>query len=278
MAFGLAGSRAGSIAINTGTMTKSSHSGHAARMGVECAMLTKLGWTASRELFEPKGFFDTFFGGRGEPQLLVEGFAQPLRMIDPGVGFKKHPSNYFTHRPIDAALALREQHAIDPAAIERIEVVFPRFEYVNRPSPETGLDGKFSVQYTTAVALIDGEVTVDSFTNERRFAADVAALLPRVAFIVDDSIPNDFDRMHVVVTVQLKNGTRHAKRVGELSGWIGHPLTREQRMKKFYSCARRVLDMSAADRVAALVDNLETLANVHEVMTLVRGAVKTVRR
>jgi aconitate decarboxylase len=278
MAFGLAGSRAGSIAINTGTMTKSSHSGHAARMGVECAMLTKLGWTASRELFEPKGFFDTFFGGRGEPQLLVEGFAQPLRMIDPGVGFKKHPSNYFTHRPIDAALALREQHAIDPAAIERVEVVFPRFEYVNRPSPETGLDGKFSVQYTTAVALIDGEVTVDSFTNERRFAADVAALLPRVAFIVDDSIPNDFDRMHVVVTVQLKNGTRHAKRVGELSGWIGHPLTREQRMKKFYSCARRVLDMSAADRVAALVDNLETLANVHEVMTLVRGAVKASRR
>ena len=34
MAFGLAGSRAGSISINTGTMTKSSHSGHAARMGV----------------------------------------------------------------------------------------------------------------------------------------------------------------------------------------------------------------------------------------------------
>ena len=51
---------------------------------------------------------------------------------------------------------------------------------MNRPFPETGLDGKFSVQYTTAVALLDGEVTVDSFTNERRFAPDVEALLPRV--------------------------------------------------------------------------------------------------
>ena len=138
--------------------------------------------------------------------MLVEGFAQPLRMIDPGVGFKKHPSNYFTHRPIDAALALREEHAIDPAQIESVEVVFPRFEYVNRPLPETGLDGKFSVQYTTAVALLDGEVTVDSFTNERRFAPDVAALLPRVKLIVDDAIPNDFDRMHAVVTVAMKNG------------------------------------------------------------------------
>src|SRR5688572_30934368 len=47
MALGLAGSRAGSISINTGTMTKSSHSGHAARMGVECAVLARMGWTAN---------------------------------------------------------------------------------------------------------------------------------------------------------------------------------------------------------------------------------------
>ena len=164
-------------------------------MGVECAVLTKLGWTASRELFEPRGFFDTFFGGRGEPELLVEGFARPLRMVEPGVGFKKHPSNYFTHRPIDAALALRDEMKLDPAQIESVDVVFPRFEYVNRPLPETGLDGKFSVQYTTTVALLDGEITVDSFTNERRFAKDVASLLLRVKLTIDDSIPGDFDRM-----------------------------------------------------------------------------------
>ncbi len=269
MAFGLAGSRAGSISINTGTMTKSSHSGHAARMGVECAVLTKLGWTASRELFEPKGFFDTFFGGRGEPELLVEGFARPLRMVDPGVGFKKHPSNYFTHRPIDAALALRDEMKLDPAQIESVEVVFPRFEYVNRPLPETGLDGKFSVQYTTTVALLDGEITVDSFTNERRFAKDVASLLPRVKLTIDDSIPGDFDRMHTIVTVRLKDGRSKSKRVEKLSGWIGQPLTREQRMKKFYSCARRVLDTAAADRVVELVENLDALGDVREVMEIV---------
>lgn len=271
MAFGLAGSRAGSISINTGTMTKSSHSGHAARMGVECAVLTKMGWTASRDLFGRGGFFDTFFGGRGEPQLLVEGFAKPLRMIDPGVGFKKHPSNYFTHRPIDAALALRAEHKIDPAQIESVEVVFPRFEYVNRPCPETGLDGKFSVQYTTVVALLDGEVTIDSFTNERRFAPDAEQLLKRTQLEVDDTIPNDFDRMHVVVSVTLKNGERHSKRVDKLSGWVGHPLTREQRLRKFHSCARRVLDAQAADRVVELVDRLDEPEDVTEIMDIVRG-------
>ncbi|HUP95564.1 MAG TPA: MmgE/PrpD family protein, partial [Burkholderiales bacterium] len=220
MALGLAGSRAGSISINTGTMTKSSHSGHAARMGVECAVLARMGWTASADLFGPKGFFDTFFHGQGEPEKLVDGFAKPLRMIDPGVGFKKHPSNYFTHRPIDAALALRAEHRLDPAQIERVEVVFPRFDYVNRPLPETGLDGKFSVQYTTAIALLHGEVTIDSFTNEMRFHPDVEALLRRVVLKVDDAIPTDFDRMHTIVNVTLRNGTQYSKRVAELSGWI----------------------------------------------------------
>jgi aconitate decarboxylase len=271
MALGLAGSRAGSISINTGTMTKSSHSGHAARMGVECAVLAKMGWTASADVFGPKGFFDTFLGGRAEPQLLVEGFASPLRMVDPGVGFKKHPSNYFTHRGIDAALALREEDGIDPQAIDSVEVIFPRFDYVNRPVPETGLDGKFSVQYTTTVALLDGEVTVDSFTNERRFAADVQALLPRVALKVDDAIPNDFDRMHVIVSVTLKDGSRHSKRVDRLSGWIGAPLTREQRLKKYYSCVRRVIEPKAADRVVELVEKLDELADVREIMEIVRN-------
>jgi 2-methylcitrate dehydratase PrpD len=271
MALGLAGSRAGSISINTGTMTKSSHSGHAARMGVECAVLARMGWTASADLFGPKGFFDTFFHGQGEPHRLVEGFAKPLRMIDPGVGFKKHPSNYFTHRPIDAALALRAEHAIDPSQIQKIDILFPRFEYVNRPFPDTGLDGKFSVQYTTAIALLDGEVTIDSFTNERRFAPDIETLLRHTTLEVDDAIPPDFDRMHAIVTVTLRNGQRLSKRMERLSGWIGQPLTRAQRLQKFHSCARRVLNVRAADRVVELVEQLEELHDMQEIMDLVRS-------
>jgi hypothetical protein len=95
-----------------------------------------------------------------------------------------------------------------------------------------------------------------------------------VKLVIDDAIPNDFDRMHAIVTVTLKDGARHAKRIDKLSGWIGQPLTRDQRMKKFYSCARRVLASSEADRVVALVEELETLADVNELMGLVREAVK----
>jgi aconitate decarboxylase len=272
MAFGLAGSRAGSLSINTGSMTKSSHSGHAARMGLECAVLAQMGWTASADVFGPKGFFDTFLHGDAAPEILVKDFGRPFRMVDPGVGFKKHPSNYFTHRPIDAAIALREEHALRADQIAHVTVTFPRFEYVNRPQPETGLDGKFSVQYTTAVALLDGEVGVDSFTNERRFAADVVALLPKIELRFDDAIPPDFDRMHAIVEIATADGRTLVKRIDQLSGWIGLPLTREQRLKKFYSCARRVLDDAAANRVLESVEKLDTLTDITAVMDTLRGA------
>ena len=270
MAMGIAGSRAGSLAVNTGSMTKSSHSGHAARMGVECGLLAQKGWTASADVFGPKGFFDTFWNGDAEPHRLVEGFGAPYRMIKPGVGFKKHPSNYFTHRPIDAALGLRREHGIRADQIDRVTILFPDFQYVNRPNPQTGLDGKFSIQYATLIALLDGEVTVDSFTNERRFADDVKALLPRVTFRLDPAIPQDFDTTWAVVTVTLKDGRSVEKKVDTLSGWCGHPLSREERLRKFHSCVRRRLPAAAADELLQLVEQLETLSGVDRMMAIVR--------
>lgn len=272
MAFGIAGSRCCSLALNTGTMTKSSHSGHAARVGLECGLLAQKGFTANADVFGPKGFFDTFMPGNAQPQLLVEDFGRPFRMIDPGVGFKKYPSNYFTHRPIDAALALRARLGLRMAEIDKVRVRFPRFEYINRPQPETGLDGKFSVQYTTAAALIDGDITIDTFTNERRHGSDIADLLPRIELEFDDAIPLDFDRMHAEVTVKLKDGRTVTERVQKLSGWCGFPLTREQRMRKFNACSRRILSEPQGARLAELVEGLDGLPDITDMMTIARAA------
>ena len=270
MAFGLAGSRLGGISLNTGTMTKSSHSGHGARIGVECGLLAKKGWTASDDVFGPNGFFTTLMHADGHPDLLTRDFGAPFYMVEPGVGFKKHPCNYFTHRPIDAALALREEYKIQPEQIERVEIVFPRFDHLSRPQPRTGLEGKQSVEYATAIALLDGEITVESFTNERRYAPDVVALLSKLRITPDDGIVLDFDTMHSIVKVWLTDGRQVSKRVDKLSGWVGYPLTREQRIAKFLSCARRVLDAKAAERMIAEVERLETLPNVGEIMDIAR--------
>ncbi len=273
MAFGLAGSRAAGLSTNTGTMTKPSHAGNAARMGVECGILAKMGWTASADVFGPKGFFDTFMAGNADTALLTQDYGAQILMLDPGVGFKAFPCNYFTHRPIEAALALRAEFNIEPSQIARVQIIFPAFDYVNRPHPRDGLDGKFSVQYTTAVALLDGEISADSFTNERVRASDVASMLPKMQFQADETIPFDKITMYVIVKIQLNDGRELSKRIDKLLGWpgkAGNPLTYDQRVKKFFSCARRVLEEQQAKRVLELVERIETLPDVVEIMDIAR--------
>ena len=273
MAFGLAGSRAGSMSANTGTMTKSSHSGHAARMGVECATLAALGWTANDDIFGRGGFFDLFYGSENvDPELFLKDFGRPYRMIEPGVGFKKHPANYFTHRPIDAAIALAERHDPDVAEIERVVVDFPRFEYVNRPNPATGLDGKFSVQYATAIALLDRRVKVASFSDTRRFAPDVESLLPRVTLNMRDDIPRSFQDCFAIVRVTMRDGTVHEERCDRPRGMWGMPLTRDERLAKVCDCCEGTLPAASVDRLVDLVEGLAEAPSVGPIMDLLREA------
>lgn len=273
MAFGLAGSRAGSMSVNTGTMTKSSHSGHAARMGVECATLASLGWTANADIFGRGGFLQLFYGEEFvDQELFLNDFGAPYRMIEPGVGFKKHPANYFTHRPIDAALALAERHDIDPEEIERVVVDFPRFEYVNRPVPDSGLDGKFSVQYATAIALLDRRVKVASFSDARRFAPDVDALLPKVTLNLRDDIPRSFQDCFAIVRVEMRDGACYEERCDRPRGMWGLPLTRDERLAKVRDCCDGALPEDAVERLIALVEGLSGAPSVAPLMNLLRAA------
>lgn len=269
MALGLAGSKAGSLGSNSGTMTKPSHAGHSARMGVECALLARMGWTASADVFGPKGYFDTFMK-ESRPELLLKGFGSPFWMIKPGVGFKAYPCIYLIHRAIDAALALKREHAFKPDQIASVEIVQPPLSSVDRATPRDGLDAKHSTQYSTLIALLDGAVTIDSYSAERMQAADVKALLPKVQYKADKSIAATLEDMHATVIVTLKDGKKLSKRQDQLAGWAGNPLTPEQQRAKFLSCAQPLLEQSDAQRMLDLADRIETLSDISALMDIAR--------
>ena len=102
--------------------------------------------------------YDTDF--RSEEML---GFGRaPFRIADPGYAIKMFPSQFGTHFGITAALELYPKIP-SAAAIRHVTLTAPVMAYVNRPRPKTGLDGKFSLQYTAASALLDGKVGIRTF-------------------------------------------------------------------------------------------------------------------
>ena len=259
MALGIAASRAGTVSANTGTMTKSTHCGNAGRMGLEAALLAAKGFTANANVFEHEtGYAAVLFGEGFDLEAVTRDFGNPYRLVDPGVAIKKHPSQYGTHRGIDAALDLQARYSVDPERISAVRIETPVMRYVGRPYPETGLDGKFSFQYTVAASLLDRSIGIETFTDEAVHRPEVKALLDKTTVDMRPEIPANFEEMWIAVRVETTDGQTYVSRCDRPRGIWGNPLSREERLAKVRSCASRVLSET---EVAQLIETAEDLEN-----------------
>ena len=267
MALGIASSRTGGLTANTGTMVKSTHPGNASRMGVEAAILAGMGYTASEEVFEsPVGYAAALFGGNVDWDILTGGFGEPWRLVDPGYDIKRFPAQVYMQNPIEAVLNLRSEHNLDASMVDRL-VIHRRGRGHSGPIPASGLDGKFSVEYCAAAALLDGRVVIDTFTDERRFAEDMEEALRKVQ--VD---PDADDSGGVRVTAHLKDGRTATAECRTFKGSAGNPMTREERMDKVWDCIGRALSQSDAQRVIDLCEDLENVSDITELMAILGQA------
>lgn len=257
-ALGIAGSRAGALLPNIGSMTKATHCGHAASCGLDAALLAAAGYTASNAIFEaPRGYTETFFPDGFDAGRLLD-YGKPFRIVEPGLAIKNFPSQFATHWAISAALGVRDEIK-DIAAIERVVLTTPVMRYIDRPQPAHGHEGKFSFQYTAAAALLDGRVGIDSFTDARRFSSDMEALLDRIEIVQDPAIAGEWLNMQVKIEVTAAGRTHSNVSRGPQGAWGRPPLTAADHEVKLRDCLSRGLERSAVDEVLEHLAALETL-------------------
>ena len=269
-AVGIVASRAGSILANVGTMSKSTNCGHAVSEGVDAALLAECGFTANPDVIEhPRGYVASYFDERFKLEELLN-YGPPFRVTSPGYAIKMFPSQFGTHFVITAGLDLREKIG-DPARIEHVKLTTPIMAYIDRPCPKDGLDGKFSWQYTTACALLDGKVVMDSFTNERRFSEDMEAMLGRIDVEMRDDITGNFDEMHVVAEATLSDGTTVSTRCdGPRGKWGTPPIPEEDHLVKVRDCLALKYVEEDRERIIALAGKFDELSSdqIGELMAL----------
>src|SRR5205823_5485293 len=113
--------------------------------------------------------------------------------VDGGIRYKAYPCGGLAHTAIDAALALRAEHGVTPAEVDRIDVAATSYtaKRIIYGIPETELEAKFSMPYLVARALVDGEVTPDSFTDEAIREDRVIELARKVQMHGDPALEAD---------------------------------------------------------------------------------------
>ncbi len=258
-ALGMASSRCGTVHANIGSMTKSTHCGLAAMHGLESALLASRGFTANPEPFDShNGYARQMFGESFEPADLLN-FGPPFRIVQPGYAMKMFPSQYGTHFAITAGMTLKPE-VPDPSLIRAVRLTTPVMQYVNRPHPATGLEGKFSLQYTFASGLLRGGARIDTFTDQEIARPDMVALLDRITMTMSPDIPARFDRMWLEAEVELTDGRVLRTRCNGPRGiWGAPPISEEDHLVKVRDCLSRKLPTDRAEALIALASGVETL-------------------
>lgn len=168
-ALALAVPAAGGVQAAFGTMAKPLQVGFAAAAGVRAARLAAAGAGADPVALEE---WLRLMGGN-PAAIAVDGPAVPG-----GLAIKLYPCCYALQRPIAALAGL----GLDPAEVEAIAVRTPTasLQPLNRHAPRTGLEGKFSLEYGAAAALLDNPVGFASFTDGQVCRPEARRLAERV--------------------------------------------------------------------------------------------------
>jgi 2-methylcitrate dehydratase PrpD len=266
---GLAGTQAAGLKSGFGTMAKPLHAGRAASNGLLAALLAGGGFTANTEVIETaQGFAATHAGGAIDQERLAY---VGERFLTPETLFKYHASCYLTHAPIEAASRLRAE-GLRPEDIESVEVRGSQtcVGVCDIEEPTTGLEGKFSLRATTALALL-GEDTSDPalFTEEKMRDAALVALRDRVTFVPQPNLGA------MRATVVVRAGGR------ELSAEFdsGIPATDldaqwSKLSAKFHALAEPIIGRDSANTLHATIERIESVPNVRELLQLARPAVR----
>jgi 2-methylcitrate dehydratase PrpD len=270
MAWGIASSEASGVEGHSGTMTKPFHAGQAARSGVVAALLAADGFTASNRVFDGgQGFFGAFYRDLPyDPWRVTIALGNPYHIVSPGAGIKMYPAGYFMHHTFEAALELAETHDLRLADVREVEIGLRHERNFNRPVIRSGLEGKFSLQYMAAIALLDRRLTIESFDDAHALSPPVQELLSRIRTRVDPSIPHNQDLTYNPVTVRLVDGREYtAQQPLPKSHWR-YPLSREEWLGKYHANAGRVLASQRVEQLREGVERLEAVPDVRELSGL----------
>lgn len=261
-AVAMGASMSAGIMANFGTMTKPYHAGRAAHAGVMAARLTEAGFSSSPDAIEhPQGLLSAVSPHGDVNRDRTSTIGKTWQILEKGLNIKKYPACYCTHRAIDGMLDVRRKAGFKAEDIERIVVsISDRFATILRNhNPQTGLEAKFSMEFTMASAAIRERVSLSELTDEFVTLPEVQDLMGRVELdLTQNYDPNHnnaamFDQVKVV----LKSGkTEVSEEVRYARGHAEVPLTQNDLKEKFLACLEYG---GAASGSEALFDRLMTM-------------------
>ena len=265
----IAASEASGLKENFGTMVKPLHAGLAARNGVLAAQLAKSGMTASAAAIEgPQGFLAAMDSSQPSLAGVVADLGTRWEILDTGITVKLYPSCAGTHPALDALLDLKRRERFAGDEVEGVEIgvdpIVPTILIYDRPS--SGLEGKFSMPFCAAAALVHGQVGLETFEASPIADPAIVAMQARITMRIDPALDASAPPLtQAKVTVRLRNGRVLTASANGARGYHDRPASDDELAAKFMSCATQAMSESRAAAALAALRDIESVADVRKI-------------
>ncbi len=262
-AIGIAATQAAGMQQNRGTMCKYLHAGRAASSGVLAGLLAQRGFDSSEEIIEGERGFCRIYSHIAAPELLVDGLGARWEILSNG--HKPYACAAVLHPVIDAMIEIGSRGPVDPGKVSAIELtVNPHVISISGVAePQSGMQSKFSVYHSAAVALLDGAAGIAQYTDQRALDPLVIMLRRKVRVTVDESLRKDQATASVVVAGEKRQST-----IEHASGTVDNPMSDGAIEAKFMANAEPVIGLERAQRVRDLVWSLEGRTDMRDLTAL----------
>ena len=267
---GIAGSLAAGVRAQRGTMAKALNAGRAAENGVMAATLAQNGFTATADIFDDSmGYFSAACYGEVNRKLIELG--RPFFFSDPGVGIKFYPCAVVMHPALDGLIELVRRHDLQPSQVKSVRVrlgcdaalplVYDR--------PRTGLEGKFSLPFSAALALMQRKAALHDYTDEQVQNPKIIKIMKRVESVRARELKSIGNLgAPAKIEVITKEGRRYLQHATLAKGHPQKPLSRAELDDKFFQCARGRLSRMRAEKLISVLYQIEKVRSMSEVLRL----------
>jgi 2-methylcitrate dehydratase PrpD len=245
-ALAIAASMASGLVANFGTMTKPLHAGRAAACAIEAVQLARAGLTAAPDVFEHRAGYLAALSpaGKVDRTSAASQLGVKPRILESGLSIKRYPVCYSGHRVIDGLLDIIERENLRPEDVRDVALTIgpAQASMLRNHRPQTGLEAKFSAEFTVASALVARQVGLAQLNDDFVRRADVQAQLPKVSVHITDK-PGLIDpAFGFADRVQVRTVDGREFDSGEIQfalGNAGKPLDAAGLREKFLDCLSR---------------------------------------
>ena len=242
-------------------MCKPFHAGKAAQNGLLAARLAQRGFSSRTDIVECVQGFALTHGPAFVPEA---SFATPEAGFHLLANlFKYHAACYFTHAPIECARRLRAEHKLTPDMIAGITVKIDAScdRVCNIPIPVDGLQSKFSLRQTAAMALAGIDTaSLDAYSAENTCDAALVGLRERVRFDWQQGWPQTLSELELNLVDGRYLTARHD------AGIPATDITQqgERLGAKFDALVAPVLGAPRARELREMISGLDQLADIRD--------------